>query len=196
MSAHIQKWQAEHANYRKLLDLLQTQTATFVRGEEPDYELMADIVYYMTQYPDRYHHPREDAAYSRLLAHDPQAGTLIAELADEHRSIAESGARLAADLGAAAAGAMMPRATLQADVRDYATFLKDHMALEEREMFPRLAASLGADEWFLVDSAIHLAGDPIFGETVQERFKSIHRRIAGQAGCGCNEPTDTACCLE
>ena len=196
MSAHVQKWQAEHANYRKLLDLLEALTAAFVHGDELDYELMADIVYYMTQYPDRYHHPREDAAFSRLLAHAPQVAPLIEHLADAHRSIAESGARLATDLGAAAAGTMMPRATLQADVRDYVAFLRDHMDTEEREIFPRLAASLGADEWFLVDSAIHFAWDPIFGETVQERFKSIHRRIAGQAGCGCKEPAEAACCLE
>lgn len=196
MTAQIQKWQTEHANYRKLLDLLQALTVPLVRGEDPDYDLMADVVYYMTQYPDRYHHPREDVAFRRLLPHDPEAETLIAALADEHRSIAESGAKLAADLGAAAAGTMMPRATLQADVLDYTNFLKDHMAIEEREIFPRLAASLGDEEWFLVDSAIHFAWDPIFGDTVQDRFKSIHRRIADQAGCGCKEPAEAACCLE
>lgn len=196
MSAHLQKWQTEHANYRKLLDLLEALTANFVLGEEPDYELMADIVYYTTQYPDRYHHPLEDAAFSRLLPHHPQLESLIGALADEHRLIAESGARLAGDLSAAAAGTMMTRTTLQADVRDYATFLKDHLEIEEREIFPRLAASLGADEWFLVDSAIHFAWDPIFGDAIQERFKSIHRRIAVQAGCGCQEPAERTCCLE
>ncbi|NMF87526.1 hemerythrin domain-containing protein [Aromatoleum petrolei] len=196
MTAHVQKWRAEHANYRKLLDLLEALIANFVDGDELDYDLMADIVYYMTQYPDHYHHPREDEAFGRLLAHDPQARPLIEHLTGEHRSIAESSARLATDLAAAAAGTMMPRATLQADVHDYVVFLKDHMDTEEREIFPRLDASLSDDDWFLVDSAIHFASDPIFGDTVQERFRSIHRHIAGQVHCGCEEPAEAACCLD
>ena len=48
MSGHIPKWQAEHANYHKLLDLLQSLTETFMHGDQPDYDLMSDIVYYMT----------------------------------------------------------------------------------------------------------------------------------------------------
>lgn len=196
MSGHTLKWQAEHANYHKLLDLLQSQTELFVHGEQPDYELMSDIVYYMTQYPDRFHHPREDVAFRQLLARDPTMESVVSELAGQHRRISESGVILAADLNAAAAGAMMTRATLEADVRKYVAFLKDHMNIEECEIFPRLAELLAETDWFLVDSAIHFVADPIFGDSVQERFRTIHRQIANQAGCGCKEPAERVCCLE
>ena len=63
MNRHIRKWQAEHANYRRLLDLLRSETERFTAGGQPDYELMSDVVHYMTQYPDRFHHPREDVAF-------------------------------------------------------------------------------------------------------------------------------------
>lgn len=196
MSGHIPKWQAEHANYHKLLDLLQSLTETFMHGDQPDYDLMSDIVYYMTQYPDRHHHPREDVAFRRMLACDPALGRVVAELANEHRAISESGAMLAANLAAAADGAMMPRTMLEADVRNYVALLKNHMDAEEREIFPRLAAALDDEDWFLIDSAIHFATDPIFGDAVQERFRALHRRIAGVAGCACKEPAEAACCLE
>lgn len=196
MSGHILKWQAEHANYHKLLDLLQSLTETFMHGDEPDYDLMSDIVYYMTQYPDHYHHPREDVAFRRLLARDPTLAAIVDELAHQHGAISECSTALAADLAAAANGAMMPRSTLATDVRNYVAFLKNHMDDEERELFPRLAAALDDEDWFLVDSAIHFAADPIFGDSVQERFRTLHRRIAGQAHCGCKEPAATVCCLE
>lgn len=196
MSAHITKWKAEHANYCKLLDLLETHTELFARGEQPDYELMADVVYYLTQYPDRFHHPREDVAFGMLLAYDPSAQGVVDELASQHRQIETSGATLAADLAAAAGGAMMSRATIVEDVCRYVAFLVRHMDEEEREIFPRLAASLQKKDWFLVDSAIHFTADPLFGEDVQARFSTIHRQIADHAGCGCSDPAEKACCLE
>ncbi|AYH44293.1 hemerythrin domain-containing protein [Azoarcus sp. DN11] len=196
MSGHILKWQAEHANYHKLLDLLQSLAETFIHGDEPDYDLMSDIVYYMTQYPDHYHHPREDVAFRRLLARDPAIAAIVDELAHEHGAISECSTALAADLAAVANGAMMSRSTLATDVRNYVAFLKNHMDAEERELFPRLAAALDDEDWFLVDSAIHFAADPIFGDSVQERFRALHRRIAGQAHCGCKIPAATVCCLE
>lgn len=196
MSRHLRKWRAEHANYRKLLDLLQFQTGLFAHGERADYELMSDVVYYMTQYPDRFHHPREDVAFRQLLGHDPGARGIVDALAGQHRTIAERGATLAADLGAAATGAMMSRATLEADVRGYVVFLEEHMDQEEREIFPRLAAKLSEADWLLGDSEIHFSADPLFGDKVEARFKAIHRQIARRAGCGCEEPVERVCCLE
>jgi hemerythrin-like domain-containing protein len=195
MAGHILEWQAEHANYRRLLDLLDTQTGVFTCGDRPDYELMADVIHYMTQYPDHFHHPREDAAFARLRSHDPAAGAIVAELAGQHERIRRSGAMLAADLAGAADGAMMPRARIAADVRDYATLLRTHMEQEEREVFPRLAALLTTADWFLIDSAIHFRPDPLFGDRVQARFAALHRRIADRAGCGCTAPAERVCCV-
>ncbi|BAL26978.1 hemerythrin domain-containing protein [Azoarcus sp. KH32C] len=196
MSEHIARWHVEHANYYKLLDLLESLIETFIRSERPDYDLMSDIVYYMTQYPDRFHHPREDVAFRRLLARDPGIAPVIDELANQHRGISASSEALSADLRAAAEGAMMARATLQSDVRNYLALLRYHMDVEEREIFPRLAVLLDDEDWFLVDSAIHFAADPIFDDVVQERFKTLHHRIAREAGCRCKDAPEPACHLD
>lgn len=196
MTGHTRKWQAEHVNYRKLLDLLDAQTAIFADGGQPDYELMSDILYYMTQYPDQFHHPREDVAFARLLAYDPDAQPIVEALERQHEKIRQSSEALTADLGAASAGALMPRAAIVDSVRSYSTFLRGHLDKEEKEIFPRLATHLTDEDWFLVDSRIHFNDDPLFGQTVQTRFRSIHRVIADRAGCGCQEPEERVCCVE
>jgi len=188
MSAHIQQWKTEHANYRRLLDLLETLTQRFSGSDRPEYELMSDIIYYMTQYPDRFHHPREDIAFKALVERDSEAQRLVDEVAGQHVDIAQSGATLSADLSAAAADAMIARATIETAVHDYVTVLRKHMDQEEREIFPRLASTLKDSDWFIVDSAFHFSADPLFGENVQQRFQTLHRQIANQAGCGCTEP--------
>lgn len=194
MSAHIQQWKAEHANYRRLLDLLETLAQRFSGSDRPEYELMSDIIYYMTQYPDRFHHPREDIAFKALLERDSEAQRMVDELAGQHVDIARSGATLSEDLSAAAADAMIARTTIENAVRDYVTVLRNHMDQEEREIFPRLASSLNESDWLIVDSAFHFSADPLFGESVQQRFQALHRQIASQAGCGCTEPEEPRCC--
>ena len=64
MTNDIDKLQSEHTDFAKLLDLLEAQIGLFHRGEQPDYNLMLDIFYYMTHYPDRFHHPKEDLAFA------------------------------------------------------------------------------------------------------------------------------------
>jgi hypothetical protein len=44
----IDKLQKEHADFAKLLGLLEAQIELFHHGEQSDYDLMLDILYYMT----------------------------------------------------------------------------------------------------------------------------------------------------
>ena len=53
---------------------------------------------YMTEYPDAYHHPREDAMFARLAKRDPSLVTRIAEVERAHRAIGSAGKRLLAAL--------------------------------------------------------------------------------------------------
>lgn len=196
MPGHIARWKAEHANYRKLLDLLEAQTGIFARGEQPDYGLVADTVHYLTQYADRFHYPREDFAFKRLAQHLPEAARLIDVLARQHRAIEKGGTTLAAELAAVVGGVMLVRSALVGDVSRYVTILRRQLEKEEREIFPQLAAQLTDEDWFLVDSAIHFNADLLSGESEQARFRTIRRQIADALGCGCEDPVGRVCCLD
>jgi len=56
----LAQWHTEHVNFAKLLNLLEAELDLFHKGDSPNYELMLDIMFYMTHYPDVLHHPRED----------------------------------------------------------------------------------------------------------------------------------------
>ena len=59
MAKQIAVWKAEHANFLRLLDLLDAEIRVFHQGERPNYDLMLDILYYLIHYPDHFHHPRK-----------------------------------------------------------------------------------------------------------------------------------------
>lgn len=181
----IERLKQEHRDFSKLLDLLEAQIAVFGRGERPDYDLMLDILKYMTSYPDRFHHPREDVAFARLAQRNPAMRARVEKLGRQHRAIAESGARFLDNLNGALAGAMLKRETVEAPGRDYVALYREHMRMEERELFPLGAARLDGRDWAEIDAAIPIGTDPLFGGKVEERFRALHERIARAAQCDC-----------
>ena len=185
MTNDIDKLQKEHIDFAKLLDLLEAQIGMFHRGERPDYDLMLDIFYYMTHYPDRFHHPKEDLAFARLAERDSSTRLAVEELARQHRVIAESGSRFLDNLNAALAGAMLKRESVEIPALEYVTFYRNHMKMEERELFPLARTRLADDDWIRIGVAIESTEDPLFGPQVEQRYRTIHQQITRAAQCGC-----------
>jgi len=183
MIDQISVWKAEHTNFRRLLDLLDVQVLRFHEGARPDYDLMLDIIYYLIHYPDRFHHPKEDAAVERLLQKAPESHALAAQLKHEHKVIADSGALLLSQLEGVLAGALIKRAAVEAPAATYAFYYRQHMAQEEVNLFPLIQRSLDSKDWAGVDEAIPVQIDPLFGGHPEKRYVHLHQRIisAGEA---------------
>jgi hemerythrin-like domain-containing protein len=124
MAGEIAKLREEHVNFRKLLDLLEKQLDLFHVGEAPDYPLLTEILHYMTHYPDRFHHPKEDLIFARLVKRDPRTARKVEELARQHHAIAESGARIHENLESVLNGALMPRRMIEAPGLMYITYIE------------------------------------------------------------------------
>lgn len=54
----------DHRNVTIMLNLLDREIAETGDLNEPDFELMRDIMLYMTVYSDAVHHPKEDLVYA------------------------------------------------------------------------------------------------------------------------------------
>jgi hemerythrin-like domain-containing protein len=181
MSKHVSDWQRQHASFGRLLDLLETQLGLFHDGERPDYDLMLDVMYYMSRYVDPFHHAKEDLAFKRLARQQPSAGAVADALQREHSQIAAAGAELVEELRAVVGGAMLSRRTVETQARAYVDCLRRHIRREEQELFPMLA-QLRTEDWFLIDSISHfLACD----ERAMQGYRTLHRQIAAAAGCDC-----------
>jgi len=177
MSNQIRKWKAEHADFVRLLGMLNSQIGRFHDEAGANYELMLDIVYYLTQFPDRFHHPREDIAFGRLAVRDPSIQIRVRELVGEHKVIAAAGKRLVEQLDAILAGAILEREAVEVNAATYVAYYRQHMAGEETDLFPRLEEVLGGEDWKAVDDAITPELDPLFGGEVGQRYQQLHRQI-------------------
>ncbi len=182
MSDSIAYWHTEHSNFAHLLDVFERSLAAFGADAPPDYELMLDIVEYLRHFPDRYHHPREDAAFAHLEKHAPKLAPVLARLRTEHHLIAQAGDRLRAMLAAAAEDALVSRQEIEKTAHDYLAAYRQHIADEETGVMPQAGALLSEADWADVARAVPSGIDPLFGAKADEAYRELRRKIALESG--------------
>ena len=182
MTETIAVWRAEHLNFAKLLDILEDQLRRFHTGDEPNYELMLDIMFYMTHYTDLLHHAREDLAFAKLRERDRSVGALVDELARQHELIKECGEELVADLDGIVNGSILSRERVELPGRDYIANFRSHMQMEENEILPLAEVLLREADWAAIDAALSHREDPLFGSGTEQRYAALRRQIGREAG--------------
>ena len=75
----------EHRNIEKLLLVLEQELEVFDHSEPPDYEILQAIIEYFKDYPESYHHPKEDIVFEKLKLRDPAAVARVGDVEAEHQ---------------------------------------------------------------------------------------------------------------
>jgi len=177
----IAAWHTEHVYFNQLLGLLQKEIDVFHGGERPNYELMLDIVAYLRDYSDRFHHPREEIAFARLAKRCPDLELTLSRLSQEHRVIAHAGEALREQLQAILGGAIIPRAAVEVAAATYLVYYGNHIAREEEDVLTRASKELKTEDWEAVRTAVPPARDPLFDADPEERYRELRRQIALEA---------------
>jgi len=147
----------EHRHVARLLDVLEQQLSGASRGEPIDREAVRSVMHYMTEGPDAYHHPREDAMFVRLAKRDPALRKCIAGIERAHRTIG-------------AAGKDLLVAGLATRIRDYVGAQREHMTIEEHDLFPRARQLLDDGDLAAIERDFRRVTDPIFEASVRDAY--------------------------
>lgn len=172
----------EHKYVSRLMDLLDDEADVLSEGKPADLECMADILNYITHYPDKYHHPKEELIFDRMGGADRKTKTIIENLRHGHTLVAVQGQELTE--GIAALGnsrSKKKRMALALRVRSYTRGLRDHIHLEESKIFRPAIKLLGDADWKAIDRKIKPIIDPIFGEEVNDKYAALLIRYINRA---------------
>jgi hemerythrin-like domain-containing protein len=181
MSDTLALWHAEHVNFARLLNLLDHQLSLFHGGKTPDYELMQNIMFYMTHYSDVLHHPKEDLVFAKIRERDRAVAATVDALATQHARLHRSGQELVRQLDDIVNGTISSRESVEAIARDYVGTLRVHMRIEETEILPLAGQLLTDHDWAVIHAAVEHIEDPLFGKHPEMRYVALHRQIARQA---------------
>ena len=179
MSQVIAALELDHANIAKLLEILESEILAIEVGKTPDYPLMQDIMRYMAQYSDRFHHPKEDLIFAQLLKRNPGVRADVEDLIKEHVVIGLAGQEFAGLLRSSGVDSVALREQIGTSGFDYIRALREHMIREERELFPLAMEVLTQKEWQVIDEAVNAIDDPLFDEMTADDYQRLYRLIAG-----------------
>ena len=165
----------DHANMAKMLNALERQLAVFDAGETPDYDIVRGVVDYCLDYPDLYHHPKEDLVFERLKAVDPGAAAEVGNLPGEHAELAALTRRLEVAVNAVLGDLEVPRGRFDETLREFLGATRRHMNMEERAFLPAARRALSAEDLAAIDARLSRPDDPLFGAPSEERFAALRQ---------------------
>lgn len=169
-----------HNEHRALAAVL--QALRFLLDEagagrlNPDPALLGHIIEYITQVPDKLHHPKEDDVLFRILRERlPEAGGLIDKLQADHVEGARHTGQLEAALARYLSDGGPAFAAFETLARSYVEAMTRHIRLEEAELLPLARKGLSASDWAEIDAAFEANRDPWSGPTGE--YRSLYSRI-------------------
>lgn len=178
----------DHRNLAILLDLLRDKVVRLENGQPINYALIRDVIEYMQEYADRYHHKYEDTVYSYYLNRKGDAKALN-KLEQEHDRLTADTASFRELIELILLDSVVPSDTFRARLQAFIDQQQQHMAYEDREILPLLEAHLGFKDWEQIDSnfspfaearaaraTVELL-DPLFGPQLAQRYRDLAQRL-------------------
>jgi hemerythrin-like domain-containing protein len=169
----LKELREDHRNMTQVLNVLEQVGESARGGKDPDFELVDEIMRYMTVYPDAVHHPKEDIVYDELKSNRPELADGLDGIPKDHQEIAVLGMKLRDDVEAIIAGAAVLRVQLVGDVIEYVVRLRKHMQWEEDDLFQRIDEMIGEQSVAVDVEAFQHIKDPVFELEVESAFRRL-----------------------
>jgi hemerythrin-like domain-containing protein len=170
---------SEHRSLGAVLQTLKAMvTEVLDGGATPDFPLFWRMLYYIEQYPDRLHHPKEDQElFPRVRARSPAAGAIIDKLERDHEQCAGQLDQVRVSLAHVEAGVAEELPELKARIDAFADFYWRHMRMEEEQLLPLAEKDLSAADWDAIGRSFGANTDPLRGDPADKFWSLLHEIV-------------------
>ena len=174
---------AEHRSLAAVIDAM----AHVVRkaqasGKDPQFRLLHAMLYYLREFPERRHHPSEDASlFALLMQRSGEADEIIRELEAEHDQGESMLSMLTVALSTWEAGRPDGVTSFAAALQRFSEFYWRHMDKEENQVLPIAQKELTAQDWRTIRDMFAAHADPLLGKRLGDEFEALFSDIVRMA---------------
>ncbi|NYH21011.1 hemerythrin domain-containing protein [Paraburkholderia bryophila] len=151
-------------------------------GASPAFVIFRAMLYYIREYPERVHHPKEERyLFARLRARTSEINDVLDELNRQH---AEGEVRVRSLEHSLTRYELVGDAALEdfrRKVERYADFYANHRRIEEEVVLPVALRVLTREDWAEIDAAFGANRDPFEGVEVEEDLDKLFCMISNIA---------------
>lgn len=169
----------EHASIAAVVSGLQQVVKLMDQGKgAPDLKAFRAMLLYLSDYPERIHHPKEDRyLFERIRKRSTELNSLLAELEFQHAQGAGllHGVEHALTRYEFEGQAAFP--AFRDLVAEFAKFYFHHIRLEEEHVMPAAARLLTDDDWVVIEAAFLSDHDPLADAPIKDSMARLFTTI-------------------
>ena len=168
----------DHQHLARVLGVLEAQLDALARAHDVDFDLMRDAMTYITEFPNRLHHPVEDVLFAQLAEVDAASATACHDQIAEHERLFHDSAtfyRLVEAIGVD--DATLPREPLVTAGREFVAAQRAHLRREEPELLPRAEQRLDRAAWDRAARTAAQVEDPLDATRRPARYEALYRAL-------------------
>ena len=173
---------ADHENLAAVLDVLEREIALYDQPEErernPDLALLHEIMDYIHDYPEAFHHPLEEAAFDYLKEQGLGDATAIQRIRTEHRELDRQSTETREMLQAIESDQPVALDRLQAQISEFLRLQRQHMTHEENTAFTTIR-ELDEDACNAIRARVHPRMDPLRANDAAQQFERLLSYLEG-----------------
>ncbi|MGQ9426103.1 hemerythrin domain-containing protein [Gilvimarinus sp. F26214L] len=176
---------ADHHNFLRLLHCLEVELAHYEADEAwtANLPVILDIFDYVQFYPERYHHPIEDAVFDLLIAKDVAESEHARALKAEHKTLEDLTRKARQLFNSVAADNVVPVRELVRVTREFLDRQVQHIKRENQLIYPTLSQHVSPEEWDAISTSVGARRDPLFSRRIIEEYDDLyHAILAAESG--------------
>lgn len=173
----LERINAEHRVIAAIMNVLEAEVNALEEKGEFDIDLVRLIIRYMEEYPDRFHHPKEELLFDAAASRDPEFRERVSAIRSQHRALPGLTSGVKAIIDAIDFGESRPRGEVLRTLRAYIDNERSHIVSESGSLFPELDDILSPEDWELADQRVAQLEDPLTGGADPGPYKRLQALI-------------------
>lgn len=173
----ISELHQDHVNLNKLLMILRQKVVKLREGQHPNFNLMADVINYIANYADGFHHPREDKLYEYLSSRDSLLDEKLQKCVEDHLTLKHASLHLQEKIDGILHDAVLPMQEFANLLEEYVLCQTEHLNFEEGEIFPLIEKLVSEAEMTKLEAQLPMPEDPLFGEKRAQEYMELYREL-------------------
>jgi len=182
MSGFVESLALDHQRMARLMFALKAEIDRIGAEDcNPDWRRLLAILDYLSDYPERWHHPLEERAFEAVErdALPPEAAEALDRVRDQHQRLPALTGKLREDVESVLRGSIVPTDRFVEDANAYLGLQIEHMRLENEIVFPALERALGSEAMERLEDAMRAPPDDRFEHLYYELLEADHARRTG-----------------
>ncbi len=167
----------DHRNISALLTILKNKLATLKTGSRPNFSLMAEVVDYLSDYGDEYHHAKENLIYHYLIDRFPKKTHIVEQQMQEHEELHLLTAQLSNSVNQVLMDMPLSLDEFAEQLHQFIEKQGQHLNQEESKVFPIIEQYFSAEDWQKIEKQLPTREDPLFGDDREKRYNTLYEAL-------------------